>query len=810
MGRPLVSQTNSQHPSHCSCPGCFQSHPIPQSRATNRTPFVVDLPGDRSIGQRPIARSRIDAPIGRRQSALTSTTTVPSNQTTQSHLEDTLGTSINTPRLTPQTLQTIEQTTDSLRRVTTAIETAYQNLAVVRDNIRVNMDGNNSTNSTSDRTTVNNGGRSLFNSDMAPSHSAIVLADGTEVISPVRPNSRTGLTSNAVGGPSRSGAGTRTSAQRSPLSSAAALREGSYSQYMERYTREYYDRQNRIPRPVSDTPSSSATTRQNSIPAGSAALPGRPTTLSNPGVGSLESFVERLRTAVRRTESHQSDSSDGEDNLGFPNPWNRSASERRAETQRNDRHDWEHWLISPPTPPLPAPNTSNPRDESTDDLPENDASLFFGAFRRNGAAFDPDDPSTTLGRRVTARAAAAAARNSERNNSDSAADAFGDTVFERASDLANRLEGHLDRLARHRTDLLEASNGLRRGSSSTSSSPNVVRSLTATVTVGPTSRPHTRTQRSRPTGRMRTEDEVYQTPSQRTPGRTSHVDRNGRLSYNPTLPASHPLAYIHVNPSVPIPGLTSQDFHRIDPVSGRRRRYSIISPVRDGADGVHTVTMSDSSSEDDDDDGLALRRRRVRPRPVRIRHARALSHGDRVPSTDELASMAAANRDMTSTRPRAARVRGTRRNLSRDRMPLLSLVSDHDDDEELFPVNRPIRLNDTDRDRDREGQFSSTTTLSSLQADKVSRIQMVHGGERLGSTTCATERKNMPPGLKPTRLFETSSRTLENRPQLGHRRRMRVRRLYRASSLLLYQCSPLAETNLAPRASILIERNSTQ
>lgn len=653
--------------------------------------------------------------------------------------------------LRPETLRSIEETTDSLRRVTATIENAYHNLARVRDSIQRTME-NNPLPSTHGRPTFPNhpshpthsnqsrpspnGDRhnapnsnstartrpaflsSAFNSNMAPSHSAIVLADGTEVISPVNANRGSAAIPSdnghdTIGGTDNGrrssiwnteGNTSTTTSGQTPSSGAifetirsssgTAHRQASnltdpdlgsgpgqydplrYSQSLSRFTTEAISR-GVLPRPFSSaTPLSP---RQFPTPT----LPALPTTLLATQLREMEDRSRPIRSA---TEALQSLTTFLEE---FRSTMNR-LDHLDQETDYERMQEIHREALNASLRSLP-PRSPSPGEDHDDFL---DSLNLFSTSRRAGGDPYSDDASTTLGRRVEARAAANASRVQTNEV---------DPVFERASNFADRLGSHLERLARHRDELLEASNRLRRAPESstyrafvplrpTSSSQGRIwdspprsgaPSLPSLPIAPRSSGTGAISQTSRTRRRRQLEDELYQTPPLRP--RTSHIDRTGRLSYNPTLPEDHPLAYIHQNPSVPIPGLTSQDFNRIDPVTGRRRRYTIISPVRDGADGVHTVTMSDSSSDEDPDPLLSLEwariatgagassgtgagagTRQTSPRRMRVRRQRTLSQG--------------ASRPLLGNRER-----GNRRSVSRDRVyPRLPSFSSSDEDEDSW------------------------------------------------------------------------------------------------------------------------------
>lgn len=638
-------------------------------------------------------------------------TVPPTTTVTNTNTDNSTTTTNPTPQtLRSETLRTIEQTTDSFRRLTTTIENAYNNLASVRNSLRRTMDEHSNLPSslpngdrqfpllpplTAPNSNANSRERpgflnSAFNSNMAPSHSAIILADGTEVISPVTSTAASVNGRDNLGGSSNPGGynaangsallatyiaqqgsasrdvtqaprtspdTTTSQSQRRGTSNLASNPEShtrtrplfsdppNYDQYISRYTSDY---NTRIASPPNETGGDPRLRFSSYSSLGIAPLTRprfvnpedrtRPIRSASDALQSFTAFLEEFRSTMNRVDEE-------------------IENETRNLRQRNEA--MEGGL------PARAPTTNARSPSPTEEF-------LFG--RRE---LDPysDDPSTTLGRRVQARAAASARTHNV------------DPMIERASDFADRVGSHLDRLARHRDELLEASNGLRRGPASrpiplprlsdyydptTRPRPTTAQTQAAT---GPITSP-TRARRRR----MQEENRAPRL-------RTSHIDRTGRLSYNPTLPEDHPLAYIHQTPSVPIPGLTSHDFDRADPVTGRRRRYTVISPVRDGADDVHTITMSDSSSDEEPDPALAFAyglpsgARQTSPRRMRARRRqRTLSQGASRPLLER-------NRE-----------RGNRRSISRDRMParMPSFSSTSSDEDDVLgrtgAASRPIGI----------------------------------------------------------------------------------------------------------------------
>ena len=642
----------------------------------------------------------------------------------------------------PSTLRHIERTTSSLRRITETIENAYRNLATARDNIRRTMDdypvppptppnpsstnrsststprpqfhpnGDRDLRSTSTSSASNSNPRpdlysSAFNSNMAPSHSAIILADGTEVIAPVNATSypERGSTPSAISPPDSPGpialSGPRPIQrgrwiQPEEIMEDPAEEDSNLSDFPEGYR--YWGPNHSL----TDTPypadvgrsvthdefitSIMSAERTVGISSSYGGL-ARPNPTRNP------SFPP---PTTRQDETNTEYSSQTQDPDTGPNSVFRSSAEafqslsRFIENIRStiDRVDARldaglgvRTLESHPT--NQRSDTVDPRRISstrgTSPIPEESLfeTLALSPFRsRSRSDRFENDASTTLGRRVEARAAAAAAAmaNSHSDGNDAHLNSNNRRPREPAWDTIERLERDM-RMARNRLDAFDVStNRVRRGSSSRTT-PSGSFLFGSPPRTRPALLPSSGGSIGRAGVRRRRQDE---TPSHRA--RTSHIDRTGRLSYNPTLPEEHPLAYIHRNPSARLNDLRSHDFIRPDPATGRQRRYTVISPVQDGADGVHTITMSDSSSDDDLDSMFTARTARVprvtrqsSPRRVRVRHQRTLSQG---------ASRPLLERDRE-------RERGNRRSVSRDRViARVSLLSSDEDDENVRNGNR--------------------------------------------------------------------------------------------------------------------------
>ncbi|KAI0069983.1 hypothetical protein K474DRAFT_1702411 [Panus rudis PR-1116 ss-1] len=467
MGRPLLGQ--STHSLTCVCAHCTTA-----SRSNTRNPPINAS-----------ARTRLHstgAITGTNTSTLASTTATPSSIYTPTGIID------------------LEETVRYIHEITSAIDTVYRGLAVVRDNLRRDMQN----------------AQSNFDvtSSMAPGHSAIVLTQSMRTTS----GSNSSSTDN---GPS------------AEMPSIARQRE------------EQEQPSRTSPPPFPSDPESAAVFRYEAA---------------------LERF--RRQDPLRDTSSTRP-FEDMTFRSGMSNP----------EVIYSNNHP---GLLHRQRSILPTLDPNRRRNVASSDV---------APWRR-----DPDDASTSLGRRVTARAAAAQNNNSATSESRPDPDA----PILRQVDV----DRHINRLNRHREELLQASSSLRgsfeRGTPSASydsssasrrrEGPSYRRTLSPPTrensSSGPSGSDSASTQRSgaRRLGAPR-------------PLRTAHIDRTGVQTHNPTLPPDHPVAYIHRDPSRYTGAPGSRALHTRE--NGRRRRYHITGPLAGGTSDVHILTMSGSETESD-------------------------------------------------------------------------------------------------------------------------------------------------------------------------------------------------------------------